>query len=155
MNFTQQHALLRGRKIDAFTIAEVMMAAAIMALAISTSITVMQRAFASLDTARNLTTAGQIMQGEIEKMRLKDWTTVSAYPAGPTSLTIEQVFTDMSTIGSRFTMSRTVTTPQTDMREITLTVTWKAYDGRTISRKMKTYYCRYGLYDFYFNNTGS
>ncbi len=131
------------------------MAAAVLALAITTSITVMQRAFATLDTARNLTTASQILQSEIEKMRLKDWTVVSAYPAGPTSVNVEAVFTGTSTIGTRFSVVRRVTTPQADMREITLTATWRSYDGRPISRSMTTYYCRYGLYDYYYNNTGS
>lgn len=131
------------------------MAAAVLALAISTSITVMQRAFSSLDTARNLTTASQILQSEIEKMRLKDWTVVSGYAAGPTSIALATEFADESSIQNRFSLQRTVTTPQTDMREITLTVTWRAYDGRTFSRSFKTYYSRYGLYDFYYNNTGS
>ncbi len=131
------------------------MAAAVMALAISTSITVMQRAFASLDTARNLTTASQILQSEIEKMRLKDWTVVSAYAAGPTTLAVEGVFSATATIGTRFALTREVITPQADMREIVLTITWRAYDGRVLTRRMTTTYCRYGLYDFYYNNTGS
>jgi Tfp pilus assembly protein PilV len=153
----QQATKVRRRRRSAglgFTIVEVMMAATVMALAITTSITTMQRAFVSLDSARNLTIAGQVMQGEIEKMRLKDWATVDAYPAGPTNLTVDGVFTGNSAIGNRFTMTRTVTTPQTDMKEITLTVSWRSYDGRVISRSYTTCYCRYGMYDYFFNNTG-
>jgi Tfp pilus assembly protein PilV len=145
-----------GRTLKSgFTIVEVMMAAAVMVLAITTSITTMQRALLSLDTARNLTIGGQIMQSEMEKMRLKDWTTISAYPAGPTTLTIDTVFTSNPIIGSRFRLSRAVTTPETDMREIRLTITWRSIDGRTISRSYTTHYSRFGLYDYYYNNTGA
>lgn len=143
----------RGRR--GFTILEVMLAAAIMALALSSSIIVMQRALSLQDSARNLTLAGQILQAEFERMRLKDWSVVSGYAAGPTALTVNTVFTDTASVGNRFTLQRRVSTPQTDMREIELVASWRAYDGRTVSRSMKTYYCRYGLYDHYYNNTGS
>ena len=124
-----------------------------MALAITTSITVMQRGFLSLDTARNIAIGSQIMQSELEKTRLKDWATVSAYAAGPTTLTIDSVFTSNAAIGSRFTLTRTVATPQTDFLQITLTVSWKSVDGRTISRSYTTYYGHYGLYDYFYNTT--
>jgi Tfp pilus assembly protein PilV len=61
----------------AFTILEVAIAASVMAIALSGSIIVMQRGLALLDTARNITTAGQIMAGQMEQIRMLDWTTVS------------------------------------------------------------------------------
>lgn len=128
-----------------------MAAVAIMALVITTSITVLQRGFLTLDTARNLAIAGQIMQSELEKMRLNDWATVSAYPAGPTTLTIDNVFTSNSAIGNRFTLQRTMSTPKTEFLQITLTITWNSVDGRTISRSYTTYYGHYGLYDYFYN----
>lgn len=42
----------------------------IMAFSITTSITTMQRGFLSVDSARNLSLASQMMPSEIEKMRL-------------------------------------------------------------------------------------
>jgi Tfp pilus assembly protein PilV len=135
-----------------FTIAEVMMAAAVMALAITTSITTMQRAFLALDGARNVTLGGQIMQSEFEKMRLKDWTTISGYDAGPTTLTIDPAFTTGSTIASRFTLTRTVADAHADMKQVTLTITWRGYDGRTLSRYYTTYYGKNGLYDYFYNS---
>jgi Tfp pilus assembly protein PilV len=135
-----------------FTIAEVMIAAGVMALAITTSITTMQRAFLALDSARNITLAGQIMQSEFEKIRLKDWTTVSTYPAAETTLTIDPAFTSDPAIGNRFTLTRTVTEVHTDMKEITLTISWRGYDARPLSRYYKTYYGKNGLYDFFYNS---
>lgn len=59
-----------------------MFAAGVMALTITTSITTMQSALLALDSARNITIAGQIIQGELERMRRKNWAeVVAAYPA--------------------------------------------------------------------------
>jgi Tfp pilus assembly protein PilV len=145
-----------------FTILEVMMAVIVMAFAITTSITTMQRGFLALDTARNITIAGQIMQSEFEKMRLLPWTTIDAYPATITSqpydaahpeyFTLDSAFTSNAFIGNRFTVVRDVTLIQTGMKKITLTISWKSYDGRTITRKYFTYYGQNGLYDYFYNS---
>ncbi len=141
-----------------FTIAEVMMAAAVMALAISTSITTMQRAFLALDTSRNLTLAGQIMVSEMEGIRMLSWTEVEAYELSPTvtTLTLDAAFTSNPQIGNRFAMTRTVTLPDEanpNIRQITLTVTWRGYDGRELSRSYTTQYARYGIHDYLYNTS--
>ncbi|MEY4925491.1 MAG: hypothetical protein RL598_2010 [Verrucomicrobiota bacterium] len=144
---------LRSRKTNSgFTILEVMMAAIVMALAITTSITTMQRGFLTLDTARNTTIAGQIMQSEFEKMRLASWTTVDAYASSTDPLAVDSSFTANAYVGTRFTMARTVTLIRTGMKQITLTVTWRNYDGRFISRSYSSYYGQNGLYDYFYNS---
>jgi Tfp pilus assembly protein PilV len=140
-----------------FTVMEVMLAAFILALVIATSITTLQRAFLSLDSARNLTLAGQIMQHELEKVRLKDWATVSAYTSVD-DLTIDPVFTSNSYIANLIAhrglrLSREVSVPETDIVQLTYTVTWRNYDGRELSRSYVTYYARYGMYDFFYNSS--
>ena len=143
----------RHRRSGGFTILEVMMAATVMAFAITTSITTMQRAFAALDTARNLTIAGQIMVCEMEKIRMLDWTTVSAYPSSAT-VTIDSSFTSNSKIGNRFTLTRTTATAgSSNMLQITLTISWNNYDGRTLTRSYMTYYARYGIHDYLYNTS--
>src|SRR5512133_1296296 len=112
-----------------FTIAEVMMAAAIMALAISTSITTMQRAFLALDSARNVTLASHIMQSELERMRLKSWDTINTYLSTPTNIALDASFT--AATGNRFSLTRTATNVRNGMKRITFTVTWRGYDGRS------------------------
>ena len=136
----------------AFTIVEVMIAAGVMALVLSSAVTTMQSAFMALDAARNVTSAGQIMQSELEKMRLKDWSVVNAYAAGPTTVTIDSSFTSNPAIGTRFALTRTVADVHTDMKSITLTIAWKSYDGRPYSRSYQTYYGRNGLYDYFYNS---
>jgi Tfp pilus assembly protein PilV len=150
------HPLSQRRRRAGFTILEVMMAASVMVLAITTSITTMQRGFATLDSARNLTLAGQIMVCEMEKIRMLDWTTVSGSDyMGTHAVSIDASFTDSdaatryANLASRFTLSRLVETAgSADMLKITVTITWKNYDGRTISRSYMTYYARYGIHDY-------
>lgn len=136
----------------AFTIAEVMFASGVMALTITTSITTMQRAFLAIDTARNITLAGQIIQGELERMRLKNWSEiVAAYPATtqPSSLTTDD--TIMSALGNRFRLTYEADAG-TDLKEIKIIVSWNGYDGRPQSRYYKTYYGRNGLFDYFYNS---
>ncbi len=144
----------RVRCARAFTVVEVMIAAVVMALAISTSLVAMQRAFLALDSARNTTLAGQIMQSEIEKMRLKDWTVIDAYPAGPTQLTVPTAFTGSATISNRFVLNRSIAPHASiaDIKIVTLAINWNGYDGRPQSRSYATYYGKNGLYDFYYNS---
>ncbi len=150
----------RSRKNAGFTILEVAMAAAVMALAIASSIQVMGRGFASLDTARRLSFASQIMQSELEKMRLTQWgdgTTagtgtvgsgVSAYATTPTNVPINAaLYTGTGDIGSSMTMTRLAENVHTGMIKVTLTITWTTFDGRTLSRSYITYYGKNGLYD--------
>ena len=141
-----------------FTIMEVMMAAIVMAFAITTSITTMQRAFLALDTSRNLTLAGQIMVGEMERTRMLNWTEVEALDLSPTetTLTLDEVFTDNPQIGTRFALKRVVTLPDasnTNIRQSTLTITWRGYDGRELTRSYTTHYARYGIHDYLYNTT--
>src|SRR3954467_5493407 len=63
----------RSKKSGGFTIFEVTMAAAVMALAIMSSLVAMGRASAPLDSARCISYASQIMQSGMEKMRLMNW----------------------------------------------------------------------------------
>lgn len=128
------------------------MAAMVMAFAITTSITTMQRGFLALDTARNITIAGQIMQSEFEKMRIEPWATVSGYATSDTSVTIDTSFTSNAYIGNRFTLVRRANDIRSGMREVVLTVSWKSYDGRTISRSYSSYYGQNGLYDYFYND---
>lgn len=135
-----------------FTIAEVMMAAAIMALVISTSITTMQRSFLALDSARNVTLASHIMQSELERTRLKDWATINSHPLTETAIRLDGAFSGNAAITSRFSLTRTVSLVRAGLKQITFKVTWRSYDGRTQSRSYSTYYGQNGLYDYFYNS---
>lgn len=131
------------------------MTSLVMIFAISSALKAMQQAYRSLDTARNITIAGQIMQSEFEKMRLRDWSTIDAYSgtvASPATVTVDSSFTSNTFIGNRFTLKRSNTLLRAGMREIVLTVTWTNYDGRSITRSYSSYYGQNGLYDYFYNS---
>ena len=136
-----------------FTLIEVALAAAVMAMGVATSITVLQRGFAMLDTARNITTAAQIMASQMEQVRMLDWAAVSGYAAGPTTIALDTIHSGNASIGNRFSMTRTTSAPAAEMVQVSFTVSWTAYDGRTLSRTMTTYYARYGIHDYIYNGS--
>lgn len=143
------------RRARGFTIPEVMMAAIVMAFALTTSITVLQRSLATVDTARSLSYATQIMQNEFEKMRLQNWATIAAFPTSETGVTLESSFTNNPYVGSRFTLTRTRSDVYPGagkaLARILLKISWKTYDGRTLTRSLTTYYGQNGLYDYVYS----
>ena len=142
---------LRSRR--GMTITEVAMAALIMALVLATAVTTLQRAFISLQNARDLNIASQMLQSEMEKLRLADWTTVNGFTTSATTVTLDPAFTANPFVGNRFTLSRTVTDPKTDTRIITLRVVWQGADNRPLSRRLALRYSRNGLYDYFYSQT--
>jgi Tfp pilus assembly protein PilV len=149
-----------GRCQRGFTILEVSLATFVMALGISTSIIAIQQGFRALDLARGTTLASQIMQSEIERLRLESWASISALPASET-VDLNTMFTSNAALIARFSspngsVTRTVSTDASrpDVRYITLTVTWKTYDGRSHTRSSTTMYSKNGLYDYYYTLAG-
>ena len=139
------------RKTRAFTLVELAMAVIILALALTTSLTAMQSAFLQFDTARNLEIAANILQCEMEKQRLMSWTAINNAGYVPV---IDPSFARNPAIGGRFTLSRTVATlasRSSQMVQITLTVRWRGYDGRSLTRSYTTYYTQGGLYVYLYS----
>ena len=116
-------------------------------------LTTLQRAFISLQNARDLNIASQMLQSEMEKLRLADWTTVNGFTTSATTVTLDPAFTANPFVGNRFTLSRTVTDPKTDTRIITLRVVWQGADNRPLSRRLAMRYSRNGLYDYFYSQT--
>jgi prepilin-type N-terminal cleavage/methylation domain-containing protein len=137
--------LLREAARRGFTLVEVAMSVIVLALALTTSLTAMQSAFLQFDTARNLEIAANILQCEMEKERLFTWTAVSDASYVPV---IDTSFARNPTISGRFTLSRTLTAVAAhsgQMVQITLTVRWRSYDGRYLTRSYTSYYTQGGL----------
>jgi Tfp pilus assembly protein PilV len=140
------------RRERGFTIMEVTMATFVMALGIATSIIALQTGFKQIDVARGDTLAAQIMQSEIERLRLLSWTAITALD-GEQKVDLSTMFTSNAAIVSKYTVVRTVKADDarpSDVRNITLTVTWSSYDGRSHSRTFTTIYAKNGLYDYYY-----
>ena len=127
------------------------MAVLVLALALTTSLSAMQRAFLQFDTARNMEVAANILQCEMEKERLFTWAEASDSTYVPV---IDPSFARNTAIAGRFTLSRAVAVVSGhggQMVQMTLTVTWRGYDGRTLRRSYTTYYTQGGLYVHIYN----
>lgn len=134
------------------------MAVGVLALAIATSLTTLEFGMHEVDTARNMTLAAQIMQSEIEIIRLQNWAQITAMPATATidpSTTISSGSTStldtmLNTIASRFTCTRTVAdvSGRTNIKLITLNVVWQGIDHRSHSLTYSTRYAKDGLSDY-------
>jgi prepilin-type N-terminal cleavage/methylation domain-containing protein len=142
-----------------FTLVEVAVAVFVLALAITTTITTMQRAFANLDTARNLSTASTILQTEMENERLLTWARLTDATYRPTLTdatyrpTLGAAYLRNPAVAGRFTISRTLTMlpdRSNQMVQVTLTVRWRNYDGRALTRSYTSYFTQGGLNDFYY-----
>lgn len=145
------------------------MATAVMALGIATSIIAMQQGFKFVDVARGTTLASQIIQSEIERIRMLNWSNVSAMATAvdtvapvPASSTpgVEvfdgnTYFSSVSSLTGDYTITRTTrldTTRSTDVALITVSVQWRGYDGRSHTRSFQMKYVKNGLYDYLYTS---
>jgi two-component system response regulator DevR len=140
----------RSQESGGFTLVEVMIAAFVLAFGIITAITTLQRGLQAIDTARNYSYATQLMQGELETLRLRNWTQLEALQAaGPTTVTTDPAAGSARTA---FSCIRTVLPVKTDMKEILLISTWRGYDGRSHTARLITRYGKHGLYDYFYTS---
>jgi type II secretory pathway pseudopilin PulG len=155
-DFAGAHARLPRSSKRGFTLFEVMLAAMVLVLVIASSLTVVQTGMRAVDTARNMTLANQICQSAIEVLRLQNWTQISALPSVATvsipsvisSGTSTSLDNTLNSFTGLFTCTRTVADPKTNMRVITITVTWTGNDGRPHSVSTQARYAKNGLNDY-------
>lgn len=131
-----------------FTIIEVMVAAVVLLVGITAAITTLQSGFRAVDNARNYATAAQLMQNEMERLRLKSWAQLQslqesgnnsvAVPANPSSSRVP------------FACTRQIRDVKPDMKEIAIVSNWKSYDGRNHTVQLVTRYSKTGLYDYFY-----
>jgi hypothetical protein len=143
------------------------MATFVMALGISTSILAMQQGYKFLDVARGTTLASQIIQSEIERIRMMSWANIAAMaaatdstapapvgsPAGVEMFDGATYFSSATSIQGDYTITRTTTLDSArpaDAALITISVQWRTYDGRMQTRNFQMKYMKNGLYDYYY-----
>jgi Tfp pilus assembly protein PilV len=135
-----------------FTILEVAMATFVMALGIATSIVAIQSGFRHLDLARGSTLASQILQSEMERLRLMSWGGITALPLTQT-FDGGTFFSSSSDVVGRYAVTRKCvpdSTRPTEVMDISISVAWNTYDGRPHVRSFNSIYTKHGLYDYYY-----
>jgi Tfp pilus assembly protein PilV len=143
------------RRLGGFTIVEVAIGAVIMAIAATAMIQALASGAEMQATGQRQLLAAQILQQEMDNLRLQDWATINGLAAGPTTLTISTQFDTAITSagltkGTTITLSRSVSTVSSGLREVTLTVTWTMNPSgnagtRTYTRVTSAYFTQFGL----------
>jgi len=144
----------------AFTLVEVMISFTIMVAVLCGSLTAMQSGYKAIDTARSSTLAAQIMQSQIERLRLMSWPDIVAEQTTrghdfEIDIVDEELVPDMAAdVAARFTLKQTiqdVSSTRTGIKNVSLTVTWTGVGGTSQSRTFATRYAQNGLYDYYYS----
>jgi prepilin-type N-terminal cleavage/methylation domain-containing protein len=143
-----------SKRTDGFTIVEVAMATAILAIALTGMAQTIAIGSEMLDTARKQTIASQVIQSEIEWLRMRTWTAGSlplelnvTDPDQPPPTVPIRAGLPQDTAANLFSCTRTVhlANERLDLRQVTITVSWSGLHGKTHSRSSNVYIGRNGL----------
>jgi type II secretory pathway pseudopilin PulG len=134
------------RRRRAFSLVEVMVASCVLMLGISGALVTLQRSLASIAQARQLDTASQLMQTELERLRLLNWSQLQTLQDSR----VTRVPTPSGGDFARFTCERSIRDLREGMKEITLVASWGGLDGRAYSARLITRYGRSGLNDYFY-----
>jgi len=150
-------AFSRQSSSSGFTLVEVAMAAVILLSAFVGMIEALGIGSEMLDTARKQTIAAQVIQSEVEYLRLQPWTTISALTTTSTPIPVSStdsatplhaaLNSSLKSLASAFTYTLTVapSDPHANLRQITITVNWTSITGKNHSRSSTFYAGKTGL----------
>ena len=144
-----------ANKPNGFTIIEVAIAAFVLAVGIIGSITALMMGFRLLETARNTALADQVLQSEIEDLRLKSWAqltdVVSGYPPGSTYDLTPLLAQEVQAQGLTLALKVTdLSATYADTVNLLVTVTWKSkFNNKQQTRTYQTQYSKNGLSDYF------
>lgn len=138
---------LRRKHASGFTITEVLIAMTVLLFVFMSALATLTIGFRMLEEARTSTLASQVLQSEMENLRLKNWAQLTALPATePFSVEVDTSLTGFPS----FTCSRSLYPVQSDIKQAVLTVAWVAKDGRARSRRYVTYITKDGINDYFY-----
>ena len=148
-----------------FTLVEVMMAAFVLVTILLGTLTGLLQGFAMLDTARNTTLAAQIIESQIEDLRLQPWATIIDLSNAPETVDVAAAIgsnpslstAEKAALAQRFSITRRFTDAagRTDadgastFKRVTFSISWRDYNNRSHTRSYETYLGRYGLSDYF------
>jgi hypothetical protein len=128
-----------------FTLVEVAIGAFILVFVFLGALAALQLGFRLMEAARNTTLADQILQSEIEDIRLYNWTKVSSL-VSPAPITVP------AEVAGQFSGTRTIEDVgggYTNMKRITVTVEWTSLSKQKKFRSYQTLFSEHGLTDYF------
>lgn len=136
----------RAGRRSAFSLVEVMVASCVLMLGISGALVTLRRSLDTIAQARQLDAASQLMQTELERLRLLNWTQLQTLQTSGEIAVAPPAGGDFA----RYTCERRIRDLRDGLKEITLVASWGGLDGRAHSARLITRYSRSGLNDYFY-----
>lgn len=131
-----------------FSLVEVMAASCVLMLGLGGTVLTVKTSLATISHSRHLGVASQVMQSEIERLRLRSWAQLQAIQdSGNHTVSSESL-----PAGSNLTCTRRITDVRDGLKEITIETTWGGGTSRIHTARLVTRYSRSGLNDYFYTS---
>jgi prepilin-type N-terminal cleavage/methylation domain-containing protein len=140
----------------AFSLIEVMISIVVLSVVFVGFYLNLSQGFASAEVSRENLRATQILEQQMETIRLYTWDQINSNGYVPTNFTVALDPTGTTSNGLIFTATTVITNaPVTEAYSnnlvlVTTTLTWTSDNGNRHTRKMSTLVSEYGLHNYYY-----
>ena len=133
------------------SLVELMVAVVILTMIFGTAFSVVGQGYNIIENARDNARSAQILQSEMENIRILKWADVVALGENSTFYPTTQF---ASKFGDRYTCTRTITSrlSRPDQKECILRIVWTDTKGIAHSRQYFTYITEGGLNDYIYRS---
>ena len=131
-----------------FTLVEVIIGMLVFSLVAAGAMLTMGKGYELMDATRQHSRASQVLQSEIELIRTMPWETFDSISDATLTTWFQQQINEQFGVGT-FTGIVTTAEPQTDLKFVTVTVSWTGMKGADFSMNCYTYMTEGGVNDYY------
>ncbi len=133
---------------NGMTMIEIVIAVMVLGLVVASTFMAMRAGFTMIQLARDNTMAGQILQSEMENLRLKSWDQLNELEEEE-EFQVDTLLDE--NIGDRFIRTRRIRGIRGGrMKEVEIEVQWTSLRGARHRRVYRTLFGKEGLNDYYY-----
>lgn len=131
---------------EAFSLIEVMTATCVLMLGLGGTVMTVKSSLETISHSRHLGVASQVMQSEIERLRLRSWSQLQAIQDSGDQTVAMPALADSANL----TCTRQIRDLRDGLKEIVIEARWGGARERTHSARLVTRYARNGLNDYFY-----
>jgi len=132
--------------VAAFSLIEVMTATCVLMLGVGGTVMTVKSSLETISHSRHLGIASQVMQSEIERLRLRSWEQLQAIQDSGDQTVAVPVLADSVNL----TCTRQIRDLRDGLKEIVVEARWGGARERPHSARLVTRYARNGLNDYFY-----
>lgn len=125
-----------------------MAASCVLMVGLGGTVLTVKNSLTSISHSRHLGVASQIMQSELERLRLRNWAQLQALQ----DANDRDVPTPDLPVGANLTCTRDIRDIRDGLKEITVEAAWGGANGRAHTARLVTRYARNGLNDYFYTS---